>query len=146
VSEPQRQLPSPDRDSAPYWAALAEGRLELQRCRDCATWRWPARAICARCHSFDASWEVTDGCGRIASWVVTHQAFAPGWQDCLPSLVVSVALDVAPEIQLIGNLVSGEPSAGRPVRATFPAVGEGVRLLQWEVCSEAQASSRNPDE
>jgi uncharacterized OB-fold protein len=132
VSEPQRQLPHSDRDSAPYWAALNEGRLDLQRCGECRAWRWPARAICHRCLSFRCAWEATDGRGRIASWVVTHQAFAPGWAEALPSVVVSVALDVAPEIQLLGNLVSGEPTAGLPVRATFPAAGEGVRLLQWE--------------
>ncbi len=132
MSEPKRQLPQPDRDSAPYWAALREGRLELQRCRECRTWRWPARAICHRCLSFRYGWEATGGRGRIASWVVTHQAFAPGWAEALPSVVVSVALAVAPEIQLLGNLVSGEPAAGLPVSATFPSAGEGVRLLQWE--------------
>lgn len=137
MSAPQRQLPSSDRDSAPYWAALREGRLELQRCRDCRTWRFPARAICARCHSFESQWEATDGCGRISSWVVTHQAFAAGWQDALPSVVVSVALDVAPEIQLLGNLLSGEPAAALPVRASFPVLGDGVHLLQWNAHVDA---------
>ncbi len=138
MSQPQRQLPQPDRDSAPYWAALRQGRLELQRCRDCRTWRWPARAICHRCHSFATSWEATDGGGRIASWVVTHQAFAPGWQDALPSVVVSVALDVAPEIQLLGNLISGEPAVGLAVHATFPEIGDGMRLLQWKAHPETR--------
>ncbi len=141
MSEPRRQLPRPDRDSAPYWAALAEGRLELQRCSDCRAWRWPARAICHRCHSFRYAWEATNGRGKIASWVVTHQAFAPGWADALPSVVVSVALDLAPEIQLLGNLVSGEPAAGLPVSATVPSAGEGVRLLQWEE-REARPAAR----
>jgi uncharacterized OB-fold protein len=132
VSEPQRQLPQPDRDSAPYWAALREGRLELQRCSSCRVWRWPARAICHRCRSFAYSWEATDGRGRIASWVVTHQAFAPGWEKALPYVVVSVALDVAPEVQLLGNLVSGEPAPGLPVRARFQSASGEVTLLQWE--------------
>ena len=139
MSEPQRQLPQPDRDSAPYWAALAEGRLELQRCDGCRAWRWPARAICHRCLSFRYAWAATDGRGRLASWVVTHQAFAPGWQDALPSVVVSVALDVAPEIRLLGNLISGEPVPGLAVRASFPEVGDGMRLLQWEALSAARA-------
>lgn len=139
MSGPARQLPPPDRDSAPWWEAISRGELSLQRCSDCGAWRWPARAICARCHSFAAGWEATDGCGRVASWVVTHQPFAPGWQDALPSVVVSVALDVAPEIQLLGNLISGEPAAGLPVRATFPETDGGRRLLQWEPRPEAAA-------
>jgi uncharacterized OB-fold protein len=113
----------------------------LQRCSACRTWRWPARAICHRCHSFDHVWESSDGLGCVTSWVVTHQAFAPGWADALPSVVVSVALDVAPEIQILGNLVSGEPRAGLRVRAIFPYVAggdsaaDGARLLQWEESS-----------
>ena len=31
-------VPEPDRDSAPYWAALAQRRVELQRCADCGHW------------------------------------------------------------------------------------------------------------
>ena len=140
MSEPERQAPQPDRDSAPYWAEIAEGRLELQRCGECRAWRWPARAICHRCHSFSFSWEATDGLGRVTSWVVTHQAFAAGWADALPSPVVSVSLDVAPEIQLLGNLLSGEPVAGLPVRAAFPSVGGGARLLQWEAAQTPPAT------
>ena len=41
----RRAVPVPDRDSAPYWAALAQGRFELQHCRDCGHWNAPARAI-----------------------------------------------------------------------------------------------------
>ena len=32
----RRTLPTPDRDSAPYWAALADGVFLLQHCLDCA--------------------------------------------------------------------------------------------------------------
>ena len=135
-----KQLPYPDRDSERYWAAACEGRLELQRCSRCKTWRWPAREICHRCHSFDYTWQATSGRGRIASWVVTHQPFAAGWQDELPYVVVSVALDDAPEIKLYGNLLSGEPAEGLPVRATFPQVAEGVHLVQWEAVPSPPAA------
>ena len=49
--------PTPDRDSAPYWDALARGEFQLQRCRDCGALRWPARALCNRCRSFESDWE-----------------------------------------------------------------------------------------
>ena len=41
-----RPLPYPDRDSEPYWSALSNGELKLQRCNDCGAFRWPPRAIC----------------------------------------------------------------------------------------------------
>lgn len=126
---------SVDRDSEPYWAAAREGRLELQRCRDCGAWRFPARAICNRCHSFEASWRPVSGRGRIVSWVVTHQPFSPDFADRTPYVVVSVALDEQDDLVLLGHLVSGEPSDGARVRAVFPAPpGDATgdeRRLQW---------------
>src|SRR4029077_18047940 len=38
-------IPIPDRDSAPYWAALAAGRVEIQRWEDGAHWTWPPPPI-----------------------------------------------------------------------------------------------------
>ena len=122
----------PDRDGRRYWEAAQEGRLEIQRCSECGTWRWPARAICNRCHSFEATWEVASGRGRIVSWVVTHQPFAPAFRDRLPYVVASVALEEQADVVLLGNLLGGAPRDGLPVRAVFPVFEDGVRRLQWE--------------
>ena len=46
-------VPVPDRDSAPYWSALAQGRLEVQQCLDCGRWTWPPRPVCSKCQSDD---------------------------------------------------------------------------------------------
>ena len=37
MSGDRHALPEPDRDSAPFWSAMAEGRLALQRCSACGT-------------------------------------------------------------------------------------------------------------
>ena len=128
---------SVDRDSAPYWAAAREGRLELQRCAECDTWRFPARAICNRCHSFDSSWQPVSGRGRIVSWIVTHQPFSPAFADRTPYVLASVALDEQEDLVLLGNLVAGVPTAGARVRAVFPAPSEsdpsGERRMQWAI-------------
>ena len=122
---------SADRDSAPYWRAARDGRLEIQRCADCGTWRWPARAICNRCHSFESRWEAPSGRGRIVSWVVTHQPFSPAFAERTPYVVASVALEEQEDLVLIANLVEGTPSADAPVRAVFPVDANGERRLQW---------------
>ena len=54
----------PDRDTAPYWAALADGRFEVQHCRACHRWTWPARPICSGCHGDDLAWEEPAGTGE----------------------------------------------------------------------------------
>jgi len=134
TSEP---LWSVDRDSEPYWRAAREGRLELQRCSDCSAWRFPARAICNRCHSFESSWQPVSGRGRIVSWVVTHQPFSPAFADRTPYVVASVALDEQEDVVLLGNLVSGTPKGGARVHAVFPEPDASAtspeRILQWAI-------------
>ena len=118
---------TPDRDSERYWAAAAEGRLEIQRCDGCGAFRWPPRSICDRCASFEHAWIATRGRGRVMSWVTTHQVYAKALADAVPYHVVSVALDEQPDVVLVGNLLGGAPRDQLPVRAVFP---DG--LVQWE--------------
>ncbi|MAG30667.1 MAG: hypothetical protein CL908_07240 [Deltaproteobacteria bacterium] len=124
--------PVPDRDSQPYWDALAKGRLSLQRCDDCGTLRWPARAVCNRCHSFASHWEDQTGSGQIASWVRTHQAFAPALQDAVPYTVVQVRLDAQEDLLLIGGWRSDrEPRFGERVSLEIVDGPEGFALPCW---------------
>jgi uncharacterized protein len=133
-----RPVPSVDRDSLPWWEALARHEFVLQRCTGCRAWRWPARAICNRCASFDWEWEPASGYGTIASWVVTHHAFLPGFEA--PYAVVTVRLDEQDEILMIGGLVDppGVPrlQVGAPVAAEFVDIAgadPARSLLAWKL-------------
>ena len=44
-----KPLPVVDPESAPYWAALKERRLILERCRDCGRHPFYPRALCPHC-------------------------------------------------------------------------------------------------
>jgi uncharacterized protein len=121
MAEAVRPAPSVDRDSSPWWEAIARHEFVLQRCTSCETWRWPTRAICNRCASFDWQWEAASGRGTIASWVVTHHAFLPGFEA--PYAVVTVRLDEQDDILMIGSLDDGpgDPrlAIGAPVSVQF---------------------------
>jgi uncharacterized OB-fold protein len=129
-----RPLPRPDRDSEPYWAGLRAGELRVQRCRGCGTLRWPARAICNRCYSFEAEWVALSGHGTVVSWIRTHQPFLASFKDELPYVTVQVQLAEQSDIQPIGGFARGgvEPRIGMPVRAVFQPAGEAATLLMWE--------------
>jgi len=127
-----RPLPIPDRDSEPFWRSLHEGVLRVQRCRACGALRWPPRELCNRCHTFSTEWVPLSGRGRIASWVRTHQVFAPAWRDLVPYDVVLVALEEQEDLQLPGRLEGAEPLAGLAVRARFVRASDAVTLLHWE--------------
>ncbi len=125
--------PMPDRDSRPYWDALGEGEFRLQRCRECDALRWPARALCNRCRSFDHAWEEIDATAKIVSWIRTHQVFAPALRDVVPYRVVQVALEVQHDLLLIGGwLSSREPRAGEPVEMQIVEGVEGFRFPCWK--------------
>jgi uncharacterized protein len=139
-----RPLPVADRDSAPWWAGLAEHELRLQRCHDCATLRWPPRALCNRCGSLDWSWVAASGRATVASWIVNHHSFSDAF--AAPYAVVLARLDEQDDI-LVPGAYGGAPD-GRGLRvdqrvvAAFDdlAVPDGtdpVALLRWMPVTDA---------
>jgi uncharacterized OB-fold protein len=124
--------PTPDLDSLPFWEGLKSKALRLQRCQSCGALRWPARVICNRCASFDAEWVDVAVQGTVASWIKTHQVFAPAFRDRVPYVVVQVALDVQPDIRLIGGWQGArDPRVGEPVAARFVPRESGAVVLDW---------------
>jgi uncharacterized protein len=138
-----RSLPVADRDSAPWWAGLAEHELRLQRCHDCATFRWPPRALCNRCGSLDWSWVAASGRATIASWIVNHHAFSDAF--AAPYLVVLARLDEQDDI-LVPGAYGGAPDrrglrVNQRVVAAFDDVAgpdgtDPVALLRWMPATE----------
>ncbi len=138
-----RPLPVADRDSAPWWAGVARHELRLQRCDDCATLRWPARAICNRCGSLDWSWAAASGRATVASWIVSHHAFSDAF--AVPYVVVLARLDDQDDI-LIPGAYGGDADdprlrVGQRVVVTFddvaaPEGADPVSLLRWMPATE----------
>ena len=129
----RRTVPVPDRDSAPYWSALAEGRFVLQHCATCGRWTWPARPLCSGCHGTDLVWEESSGLGEVYSWVVTHQPYAPELVDLVPYTITLVRLDEQDDILIPGRLISDvEVEQGLRVRAVPERVTDEVGVLLWE--------------
>jgi uncharacterized OB-fold protein len=133
VSE-RRTLPVPDRDSAPYWAALAEGRFLLQHCPDCGRWTWPARPICSGCHGENLEFEEPSGRGEVYSWVVTHQPYAPDLARIVPYTVALVRVDEQDDILIPGRYASDDVEIGQGlrVRAAPERVTDAIGVLNWE--------------
>lgn len=124
--------PQPDLDSKPFWDGLAAGKLRIQRCRVCGRLRFPARAICNRCASFDAEWIDCPEAATVQSWIRTHQVFAPAYRDRVPYVVVQVALDLQPDIRLIGGWQAArDPVVGEAVAPRYVRRESGTTVLDW---------------
>ena len=124
--------PMPDLDSQPFWDGLAAGELRVQRCTPCRALRWPARAICTRCGSFETEWIACAGQGVVASWIRTHQVFAPAFRERVPYVVVRIALAEQADIRLIGGWqAERDPVVGESVVARFVRRPSGTAVLDW---------------
>lgn len=108
--------PEPDHDSGPFWAALREERIVLQRCAGCDRLRFPPIGRCPWCREPRSTWTPVDGRGRIYSWTVVHRAFDPTFADDVPYVVATVDLDDGPRIAL---RCAGVPDFGTRVSPVF---------------------------
>jgi uncharacterized OB-fold protein len=74
----KKPLPKPNSDTRPFWNGCRDHELRFQRCKECGHVRWPPSIICPRCYSTETEWIVSNGRGRVYSFVVYHVAFHGG--------------------------------------------------------------------
>lgn len=115
---PVAAKPQPDTDSAPYWAALGEERIELQRCSQCRRLRFPPLGRCPWCASTQFARETVDGAGCVYSWVVVHRAFQPSFATDVPYVIATVDLDAGPRL-VVRLECPGPISFGMRLRPSF---------------------------
>lgn len=126
---PALPLPQPSEESTPFWEALKERRLVLQRCVACGAISHPPRAKCSKCGGMEFGWQESKGSGEVHSYVVTHQAVHPALRGYTPFATVEVALDE--RVRITSNLIDTPPeevAIGQRVEVEFMDVGEGVIL------------------
>jgi uncharacterized OB-fold protein len=126
-----RPAPIPDHDSAPYWQALHDGRLLVQRCQDCDEFQLYPRDRCLSCRG-PVSWQEASGRGTVYSYTVIRQNYARPFRDWIPYVVALVELEEGPRVMT--NLVDCDPNAvqvGMPVEARFEVVSDdaGIALF-----------------
>ena len=126
---PGLPAPQPSDEARPFFDALREHRLVIQRCTVCGALGHPPRAVCRECRSTDFDWRAASGDGEVYSYVVTHQAVHPAFVGHTPLATVEVELAEGPH--LYSNLLDVPPEkveVGMAVRVAFEDVGEGVVL------------------
>jgi uncharacterized OB-fold protein len=92
----ERPRPVVDGVNAPFFEALAEGRLSLQRCDACGSFVYYPRATCPECLSTELTWTPASGRGRLASFAEVHKPQHPAFNEEAPITLVAVELDEGP--------------------------------------------------
>lgn len=97
-------LPQPTPDTKPFFDALRQHKLLVQRCNACAIAYYYPRPFCPHCLSDDVAWEEASGKGTLYSFVINHRS-PPGFDA--PYIIAVVQLDEGP--RMMTNLVGIEP-------------------------------------
>ena len=118
-----RPLPRRTPTGAPYFDALREGRLRLQRCPRDGFFFYP-RSRCPDCLGDNWSWEDVSGRGTVYSFTVDRVGLDPAQRSRIPLVIAIIELEEGP--RLTSNVVGCTPAAvsvGMPVVATFEDLG-----------------------
>jgi uncharacterized OB-fold protein len=125
--------PLPDVDSAdqPFWQALRQREVRVQRCGNCGACRFPATRYCPHCRSDTSEWHSVAPTGVVETWCVFHRAYFDGLP--VPYTVIQVRLDCG--VRLFSNPAGVETGAlriGLPVEAVFEDITPEVTLLKFK--------------
>lgn len=133
-------LPRPliSADGAPYWAAAAEGRFEIQRCDDCGAHRFPPSHLCRECGSDNTAWVGVSGKGTIYSFAIVHRAPSKAFQGRAPYVVALIDLAEGP--RMMANIVGNDAldcAIGDAVAVCFEDRPEGTKVPQFRRVDES---------
>jgi len=124
-----KPLPEEDKWSGPFYEAARDGKLVAQRCAATGKFFFPPSPVSPFTRDKEWSWEPLAGTGKIASYVVMHQKYFPGFADEVPYPVIEVELDEG--VRLISNIVElgdRELAVGLPVEVVFSKVSDEFTL------------------
>jgi uncharacterized OB-fold protein len=114
-------------DTRPYWEALQQRRLVLQKCGGCGAWRHYPQPMCGQCQSIDVAWTEASGKGKVHSWTITHQTVIPEFSGQTPYVFATV--DLAEGVRMAAPLRHVAHEAiriGMPVQIHFEEAADGT--------------------
>lgn len=118
----------------PFWAAAREGRLVIQRCRDCGTFRHLPHVLCAVCRSSAHDWVESAGRGTVFTYTIVTHPVHGAVIDVVPYAVVVVELDDCGNVLVPSNVVDCPPDevrVGMAVEVVFEPVTDEVTIPRF---------------
>lgn len=136
-----KPVPVPDPDTRPFWEGCLQGKLLLQRCDACSSFRFPPSESCPKCGSDRVSWVGSTGRGKVFSWiVVVHPVPREIYAGDVPYVVALVDLEEG--VRVATNIVGcapGSVAAAMPVEVVFDRVTDEVALPKFRPARTSRA-------
>jgi uncharacterized OB-fold protein len=135
LHRPEWSLPALDAFNREWFTS---GRVAVQECSACGTLQHPPEEVCAACGSTAFGTRDLAPTGTVYSYTIIHHAANCALSPSIPYAVVLVAVDEAPGVRVVGNLIDAtveDVAIGLPVEVVWDERpvddGEIVRLPQW---------------
>lgn len=115
-----------------YWDAIANGRIDLLKCRNCGHFVHFPRPICDHCRSADLAPETISGRGRLYSYCEINQVGHPYFADKVPYVIGVIDIDEEPGIRIPAGLVDctyDELTCDIAMEAVFRSVTPSLDLV-----------------
>ncbi|OUL98916.1 SDR family NAD(P)-dependent oxidoreductase [Variovorax sp. JS1663] len=109
-------------------AAAAEGRFELQTCKDCGTVQYPPREACHKCLSPRLHWREQTGEGELLATTTLHHSNDLFFRERLPWRLGLVHLDSGPTLMVHLHGEVGDAPAPVRVGARLDRAGQAVLI------------------
>lgn len=128
--------PDQDLDTAPYWQALKEHELRLQKCPSCNEFRFPPMPACPHCGELGGQkatdWQALSGKAELYSWTIVRHGLDPRLKDEVPFTLALVTLAEGPRISArIVGVAEEDLRIGLPLTAVFDDVAEDLSLVNF---------------
>lgn len=138
MSDGPNDLPAPREapDAGPYWQAAREGKLVMQQCYGCGTYRFFPSHLCPQCGSDEQVWGPCTGRGTIYSVTTVHRAPSTEFRAVAPYVVALIELPEGP--RMMANIVGEgrlEAAIGDAVEVCFEARGAGAKVPQFKLAA-----------
>ncbi|MGC8203163.1 Zn-ribbon domain-containing OB-fold protein [Aliiroseovarius sp. PTFE2010] len=130
----EKPLPVIDHDSAPYWEAAHEGRLDIPLCGDCGKHHFYPRAICPYCHSDNLSFDTVSGRGEVHTFTIARRPAGPAFADDVPYVVALIELEEGP--RMMSRIQTDDPEKvyiGAKVEVTFVKASDEISFPYFKL-------------
>lgn len=128
-----KPLPDPTPATQPFWDALREHKLKLQRSKKTGKVIYYPRSVSPYGPKDELEWVECSGKGTVYSFTIARRPTAPQWGDDGPYAIAIVEIEEG--ARLTANVIGCPPESvkiGMRVKAVFQDVTPEVTLLQFE--------------
>src|ERR1700737_3783443 len=128
-------IPVADTLSKPFWDAVNQRRLVLQRCTACDRLQYPPQQACQVCGSPPGRrGQEVEGKGHIAAYIVIEDGRLNRRMPDQPYNMAMVTLDADPRVNFYSNPPGTPPyqvPVGAAVAVMFEEVAPGQLIHEW---------------